>query len=452
MSNGHICHRQDDIIDQFKKLCNLRVLFLSPWVVLAVFVLLNTAVGIGAIRWFGHGPASDASWQLATELASGSSSPTTAFRSILPSLLMRYWQELFGSGSISAFIFKLLLYGASLFFIWLIATHMFNNRLTSILSLYFSILSPYLVWSVYVGRDVAADVLAVSALMFFGVTSYRTKKLRDLAVMALTGAFATGIRETNLFVFLALLIFLGLCARVSIPRLILSGTLFLIGLSPLLTWNYLSTGTVVLSTRTGINLLYGNHPNYLEGHPKYDIDVFLGDRVEYEYGSRFSILNEVERDRAYREAALEIVLAEPVEAVYRSLLKAGWWLGPMRIPGSDREARLLPDRDEIILGREQTVGKELLYLLHRSMILILLIVGWKYSSFSWRSALLLALPTLAVMPVAIMTFPDSRFRLALDPYTYILAAAGGSALINEKLGRGCALEEQWASIDAMSRG
>ena len=393
----------------------------SPWIIGVLFVLVNIIIGLVVIPKFGYDTADNITWQL----ASAYQFPPKGSYSPLPSLLVQFWQTLFGTGSTSAFFFHFILFGFSFVLIWSVSTKMFENTHVGVFSLYLVIFSPYLIWSIYIGRDVALDVFGVSLMMFFASRIYYSGHARYIIGFALSGALATSLRETNLVVFLSLLGFLGFKHSLNVRRFLLTSGVFILSISPLLIWNYTGTGTIVLSTRLGINMYYGNHPYYLEGHPRYDIDGFVSKRVIHDYGNEFmTTLNRTERNQAYKQLAIKDIIMRPMETIYRMLLKGFWWVGPTRVPGSDMESYLQPDEDVIVLVGGQSVVKELLYVIHRVIVLVAVVYYWKYTHFSIGRAVFLLLPTLAMTPVAMLTFPDTRFRLAFDPYMYILAAAG----------------------------
>lgn len=396
-------------------------LLFKPWIIVLLFILLNVFIALVVIPKFGYDPAATITWQLAI----AHKVPLNASYSPLPSLLTQGYQALFGSGSISAFFFNFTLYGVSLIFIWLIAGNLFKDSSIAKLSLYLTILSPYMTWSVYVARDAALEIFGVSLLLYFASKIYCKGGLYNLIGFSLAGAVGASLREPILAVFVFLLIFLGLRHYLRRGQVFLAGGIFLVALSPLLMWNYIETGTVTISSRTSIIMYYGNHPNYLDGHPLYDIDNFISKRVEHDYGSQFrTTLNNVEREKAYRELAFKAIMDDPAETAYRMLLKGLWWFGPTRVPSSDSPSYLDPVQDVVILQEGQSAVKELLYVIHRIVILFFILYYWKHSRFSLGRAMLLLLPTLALMPVVMLTSPDSHYRLALDPYTYILAAAG----------------------------
>lgn len=391
-----------------------------PWFILTIFILFNAFVGFSLIHIFDYDPSKSLTWRL----ASAHKLPPEARYSPLPSILSQIWQYLFGKGQVSALSFYFFFYGIAIFLIFNITQRLFEDSKVSTLTVYLTMFSPYIAWSVYVGPEVALDIFSISLLLFFASKIYvKGFNLKYLVAFALAGSLATSVREPSLAVFSALLLFLCFRGRLTRSQLLLGSVVFLVGISPLLIWNYSQTQSLTLSTRLGENLYLGNHPYYLTGHPKYDIDDFLEPRIHQEvpFPEKQSSIN---KDAVYRQLAWTNVKERPAEALERSFLKGIWWVGLSRIPGSDSSAYLHPENNLIVLEGETSLLKDLLYILHRTLVLLAFLVYWKEPGFRWEKALFLLIPTIAVMPIAMATFPDTRFRLAYDPYFHMLAAAG----------------------------
>jgi hypothetical protein len=352
------------------------------------------------------------------EIATAGGVPLAGFYSPLPTLVSRFWQICFGDGMSSYVAFMVTVFALALCATGLTARELFGRSRITRLALYLTILSPYLVWSVRFARDVEVDVLGVSLMMLAAARVYARGGRFDWMWLAVSGALATSLRESNLVVFVALWGFLWLRGSLQLRPAVLCGLLFLSGMGPLLSWNYVQTGTLTLSTRLGVNLYLGNHPQYLLGHPNYDIDVFLPMVPEVE------ALDPVARNRAYISRSLAFIRADPIAALHRSALKALWWFGPTRVPGTDAVARLAPSANGVAVERWGSPIKEIPYILHRCVVLIALLLYWRRSQFSLGRAALLLLPGLALLPIIMLTFPDTRFRLATDPAVFIVAAAG----------------------------
>ncbi|RMG35236.1 MAG: hypothetical protein D6732_09530 [Methanobacteriota archaeon] len=413
----------------------LRKLFTGSWLFVVVFLGINLITGQVLVQKFGFDPAqSDPNWVLASRLFS-EPIPRTAERSLFPPLLMLGWQSLFGASSLSAFVYKLLFYAGFILVFWRVVQKVCTDRLVTILAVYFTILSPYLAWAVYISPEVSPDLLAISLIMWCAVTIYTENTFSAVVGLGAAGALATLIREPNILVFPAISGYLYLSSRLTLNKLLMSSAVFLAGISPLIAWNYYVTGAVTLSTRSGINLLIGNNPYYLEIHPRYDIEHNLMTWINSEFQDQLQNLDEIERDRFFRKEAFKYMRSDPVRTIHLLLLKTLWWFGPTRIPNSNQLAYLLVNEEmtTITLKGRPDIIKDLMYNIHRIAVLtgVLFLLYWKHPCYFWKKGLLLLMPTLALLPLVILTFPDTRFRLAFDPYLFILASFGYSTLVTK---------------------
>jgi 4-amino-4-deoxy-L-arabinose transferase-like glycosyltransferase len=383
-------------------------------------------IGLVLVQRLGVDPTKEQSWAMAVE----GQMPTASSYSPLPYLIIRAWQFCFGPGLISAFIFQCLLLAISLCLYGWLAWRLFARTAVVIIGVSITVFSPYLIWNVYVGRDVALDLFAVSVFMFIAVRLFQRGTWQDAVALGCAGALATCIREPQVLLLPLMAVALLIWRRISWLQFGLALTSLTAGLIPLLSWNYHATGAVTLSTRLGINMYYGQHPCYLLGHPRYDIDGFLKLRVLAEKDQMGAFDGPVEENRLLLRKAIGFIRANPMEFIYRTTLKSLWWFGPTRIPGSDAAVHMDPLESKIIIVRPGSqVFKELLYTWHRMTVLFLAsAVFWLVRTGSRQRFIFLLLPLLAPLPAVLLTFPDTRFRLALDPYTYLVAAAGAYLL------------------------
>ena len=354
------------------------------------------------------------------DLVSGEYSP-------LPSLLVMIWQSVLGTSSQSAFLYKTLLLIICLFFFWNSTQIMWAKRTVTVTACYFLILSPYLMWTFYNGRDTDVDIVSVSIMMWFIARVYRKPTLLDVIFLGLASALAVTMRESNLIVLPSLVSVLRVIGKINWRHFLTILLAYIIGLIPLFTVNFIATQTITVSTRTGINLYLGNHPFLLYGHPLYDHEGYLGQRMGYDLRQaypNYDSFSKTEQNNLARDQAIDLIKEDPIGAIYRSLIKSWWWIGPLRVPQTDALGRLGSDRNVITIEREAEFGKELLYVVHRFTILGLILLYWKQSDFDWRRTLIFILPIFALIPVAALTTPDTRYRLAYDPYWYSVAAMG----------------------------
>lgn len=399
----------------------------SPISFIIIFFLLTSVLSFLVLSDQNIGLTNNKTWRLAAE----NKWPEVGTRSPVPTLIAYSWQLLFGAGVISSYFFLVLLYGCALCFIYLSARHFFGKQSIALLTLYFTLLSPYLTWSIFVGRDVAQDLFGVSLLLYFVAKIIRGKNQHTWLGVALTGALATLIREQNLVIVLAFISYFILFRIIPLKQTMLISGLFAICLLPLFIFNYQGTGNWVLSTRLGMNLYYGNHVAYMIGHPNFDIDVFLGPHTEARLkNSEGDDLNNKTQDQLLREWAYQDIKSDPAGFLYRIVTKTLWWAGPVRIPATDTNAFLDPISETVVLRNIGRLEKDLAYILHRVFIIIFICVYLLNNYSQWQTSLLLILPLLATLPVVALTFPDTRFRLAYDPATYMMAASGTIQTIN----------------------
>lgn len=341
--------------------------------------------------------------------------------------ITRIWQAVFGANNTSGFIFLATGFGLGLAGVWACLQTLFADRRLSGLTIYLTLCAPYLVWSVYVARDVALDMAAFGGMMLLGARILRAPHPTWglVAVFGLAGSASVLIRESNLAVVVVLLFFLLLSRALSLRQFSLAIIILGLGLTPLLTWNSLRVGAPVLSTRIGLNLYFGNHPHYLDGHPVYDIDVFLGERVSDEARTwGIAGADPITVNQAFTQRAMDQIMADMPATAYRIVLKSWWWIGPTRIPQTDTQAILHPLRAEISIIRTSSPAKDLIYVLHRLVVLGGWLLCWPFARANWRATTFLILPIIALIPVIALTFPDTRFRLAYDAFSHGLAVAG----------------------------
>ena len=345
----------------------------------------------------------------------------------LPGLLVMIWQSVLGTSSQSAFLYKTLLLIICLFFFWKSIQIMWEKRSVTVIASYFLILSPYLMWSFYNGRDTDVDIVSVSIVMWLIARVYRKPAVLDVILLGLAGALAVTMRESNLIVLPSLVLVLRVIGKINWRHFSVILLVYVIGLIPLLTVNFIATQTITISTRAGGSLYGGHHPMYLYGHPLYDHEGYLSQRLHYDLRQVYPNYDSVTRSEQYnlaRTLAINLMIEDPIGTVYRCLVKSWWWIGPLRVPQTDAIGRLADDQNIITIEREAKFGKELLYVVHRFIILGLILLYWKQSDFDWRRTLILMLPVFALMPVVALATPDTRYRLAYDPYWYSVAAMG----------------------------
>jgi hypothetical protein len=232
---------------------------------------------------------------------------------------------------------------------------------------------------------------------------------------ALAGA-AFGVytltRVDGLYIVLVAAVWLALAsglprARVGsrIAALLLAWSLVV---APYVLRNWQTFGAPVLSTNEGIVLFLGHNRAYAHVHPNYDIDL-MEPHVEQLAGIAAHRVSAA-GDRQLREAALRYIVEHPVETFWMSLRKLGWAYGWHMVPRHWENSR--PTFDPVA-GRVVERGAP------RPSWLVL---AWWRRRSAGLSLLSLLVALNAVELVA--AYPDTRYRLAVEPYLALLAGLG----------------------------
>mgnify|MGYP001592008877 FL=1 len=288
-------------------------------------------------------------------------------------------------------------------------------RVVAWIGTWFVLLNPYFIWTAMLSNDTGPEWvwLLCVVLGILLVWKKQDVHLRSATWVIAIGAFASVLtRVTGLFIIGAILLsawfFVGRTVR---HRLIPGAISLFIGVMVLCTWNLFQVGSFTPSTNGGINLYFGNHPAYLQGHPQYDIDGFLGEVSQQDVDSRAS---EVEQDRLYRVKGRQFILNDLTAFIYRGLVKSEWyWVGFEKIPHYSVPVVLRSDTQTVHL-LPLSFQQPLFYMLYR--IACLGFIAW---------ALLRRAPAVfphwliwsgwvGLWPIMVLTFPDTRFRLPLE--------------------------------------
>jgi len=388
---------------------------------ITIFIAVHVSVAFLLLPRFGYDLATaNEGWRVAINGIPSLDTIELTY-SPLPLIITWLWQQIFGLSALSVFAFLFITGSLTTFLVLQGIQRLFNQHVITIWTGYALVLSPYLTWSIYVNRDITLDMLGVALLMQVAIHIYQKREIRFIVLLGFAGALATSIREPNLLIVPAILVIFWFTRHIKLMDILIAIIALIIGLIPLLTFNYIATDTITLSSRTGINLFIGNHPMYLAGHPQYDIDLFFASCATAQFQqSGFANSNDY-----YSQAAQQFIGEDIIGFTYRSILKAYWWVGLGRVPQSDQRASLTSDCQTIQFNiTTPNPIKEVAYMLHRTFLFIGLFAYIRYQRNKGFEAILLLLPLFAIMPIVMITFPDTRFRLAVDGWTYAIAMAG----------------------------
>jgi hypothetical protein len=346
--------------------------------------------------------------------------------------------EFFGLLGISAqsILIRPILILLTLMFLYLTARLVMGKTWYCLLALLLVVLNPYFLWSGLIQRDSAAEIMFLSSSLYFLLRTVAKDKPVDthnllitLAVGTFCLSMACLVRVTCFGVVgLWLIVCIILTRRVTKLRsTFICLTLYFTALSMgFCYYNYRLVGAFAPSTNLGYNLYLGNHPLYLHGHPKYDIDDFfethyLPNRSFVSSGKLHS-LSEKQQDDFFKARAWENMRANITPLFYRLIVKSYWyWFGIEKIPNYSGGAVLNAQGDQLILS-EIGLWHNLPYLLYRLLFVPALVTGlaMMVRGYPPHYVWLFFAPLLALWFPSILTFPDTRFRLAAE----ILAIVG----------------------------
>lgn len=284
------------------------------------------------------------------------------------------------------------------------------------LAVLFGLLNPYFVWTLLLSRDAAPEFLLLTLLVCVTVYGLRSPRAPwTPALLALALATALGFtRVTGFFTGAAVLavpLFTAGPGRRGPWAAALVG--LTLGAAGLCALNHTRAGAFTLTTTSGLNLYLGHHPAYLDGHPRHDIDVFLSRAAETE---GFGTLPEAERDQAFRRRAFDFMRDDPLALLHRTLVKSIWhWFNFEKIPSSSGAAWLDPADGTVHIGRGGSLTS-LAYLLYKIIyipLFVLALAGLARRRVPCEFRLLLA-PLAGLWPLAVLAFPDTRFKIAAE--------------------------------------
>lgn len=214
--------------------------------------------------------------------------------------------------------------------------------------------------------------------------------------------------------------------------------------------NHLTYGSPAPALNGGYNIRIGNDPAYEVGHPRFDIDGFFeaenNPRTAVERRADGTPRPEAEVDAALRARGLADLASEPARSAYAVVMKAHLWLFNFeKVPNLSRKAHLAADRRSIVLAGGQGAASYLgavAYMLYKLPYNLLLMSALAVLLASPRATaagrpVLLLLPLFATLPVAALTFPDTRFKIVYE----VAALPGALGILSRHLARRAAARD-----------
>ncbi len=343
--------------------------------------------------------------------------PVTAFYPPLLMLLMLGLRHL-GVATIDMAVFNGVMTLGGFVALYAIAFRLLRDVYQAGAVVVLAILNPYVLWTFLINKDTASELFFMALTLYAFLAAWdRQQAVPPVApAKRWTGVLAAALccillmltRTTGFYIGLALLLTVAFLNRAGQPRRAWSVGVagFLAAACVFCAINKARVGAFTLSTSSGVNLYLGNHPNYLDGHPKYDIDVFLPDLA-------VPPRDEAAADAINRKAAVRFIREDPLAFVYRLIVKSEWyWFTLEKTPNFTALTTLDVEHQTVHLGKiDHKPG--VAYLLYRLVYMpyFLLALWLLWSGRLDRRFVLLAIPLLVIWPITAMTFPDTRFKM-----------------------------------------
>lgn len=336
-----------------------------------------------------------------------------------------------GLSAQGALVAQLLLFavGASLWWIC-IETHL-EERWLRIATWILSVANPYLVWTALTAKDTVFEWVFV--VVFLGclipLTGKHPTRLEHRLWWSLgaSAAFLAGLLMRVSMAPIALIaLVLSMVASPRARQPILMGILIACSLTTFgfIRWQAKASGYTGLSSTLGLNIYYGQHPLYEAIHPTYDIDVFLDARVPESDVPPYS----AKGSQALLALGREAIMNNPLAFVARSLRKSVWhWLSLEKLPHLTSATRLVDANNGTLTIQYQTPNQiaGMLYLVYKLLYLPVFLLGlvlWAAGSSKRTASIIFLAPMLALWPIAVLTFPDTRFKIVAEAVALLFIA------------------------------
>jgi hypothetical protein len=302
--------------------------------------------------------------------------------------------------------------------------------------------NPYFVWLCFTSKDTAYEASAL--FLFFAaatrvVRSERLSSWRRSAALVLLPALAAFLVRlpAGLMALAAALLASVLTTRAA-RKVFVAVTIGLVvtavGYG---TVNRARYGAFGLSYTLGLNVYYGNNALYDYGHPRHDIDVYLPPPVP-----DTEVFTPAANQRLTK-LGLDYMRAHPLETATRITEKSvWWWFNFEKVPNLSSNTALVSFDPPLLTVRTSPIRylPMVAYLLYKIvyvplfiLALALLLMGRRWRETEWW---LLLMPLIAVWPLAVITFPDTRFKIVpemlLVPWIFVMGREAWRLLRREQ--------------------
>lgn len=283
----------------------------------------------------------------------------------------------------------------------------------------FSLANPYFLWLVLTSKDTVFEWVAIVSF-FWALTSFTRlpekalgKSVCLLVLLIVLFAFGMLARTALVPIFLALL-FAAILFASAYRRQLGAALLCCLGLvGGFLGYQRAVYDYTGLTSTFGYNFYLGQHPLYEYTHPQYDIDVFLAPVVASLVPDPYSVTG----DRVLRHLAMEELKKDPIRSLALAVRKTIWhWGNAEKIPNLSANAVLLEEIGDYFVVKSDRIRSvpSLLYSLYKVVYLPLFIIAlffWMQRRTRRDPAILFLVPLIALWPVVVLTFPDTRFKI-----------------------------------------
>ncbi|HPA47759.1 MAG TPA: hypothetical protein PLG59_11530 [bacterium] len=395
--------------------------------VLAALLCLLNAIVLVDIRHFavrGLHSQLEESLQLSHSIVENHQLPQAAFYPPgVPFLLavaqFAGWKE------INPFVFNAILLNLGVLFFYALARMLLRGVSWAFGAVLLMILNPYFVSTSLLSRDTAAEFLFTGLFFLFLFGGFRSgfpdRQVRSLfpILLFVIAAVLALVRVTGFF---SVLILFAACFLLEKPLRRVFGVLlalWIVFALLFMLYNHRTVGSFTLATNAGTNLYLGNHPLYLHGHPHYDIDAFLEtERIKKELSENSADgLSEAQLDAYFKGRAFEAIRANIPAFLYRVLVKTVWhWFNFEIIPNYTSRAYLEGGENRIVVESRIGLLTGLAYMIYKFAYLPLFlwsIIVLLQKKIDLRMGLFY-LPYLALWPIVVLTFPDTRFKIVAE--------------------------------------
>jgi len=320
----------------------------------------------------------------------------------------------------------------------LLCRYIFGKGWLSFAAVGLMILHPYFIWTCLIAPDTASECffLFLSFLVLlklhehFPVTT-AGKTMAGILCLAVPASAAL-MRTTSFVILLLLLFFLLLKSRKETRNFIAVMLIVFTAYTAVFCfYNYQRKGAFTLSTTFGFNMFIGNCKAYLHGHPKYDIDLFFTRQWLKQHEQAMKGLSEAQQNRYYINEGISEIRRDIPAFVYRCIVKSLWhWFNIEKIPNfAAPETYLSRDGSSIAVG-SIVIIPALAYVTYKLFYIPLFIAAIGLvllKRISFRYAIFF-IPYLALWPLVVVMFPDTRFKISAEIMAIIPIVYGLSCL------------------------